>query len=159
MFNQFARDNRIGVVKRIGSMKQLEVIWTDGPVMNERIKFDDVTPVFVAVKDDRNTFPHLASLDKRQDFKELIERAEAAREQHDRLCKIDEPEFSHEEVVEMDMQFTADIGIVEFLLGDRDRQADVMALGFRRAAISGLHDAWPAAGANNKAPLLIGQPL
>src|SRR6516162_2584854 len=134
-------------------MEQLEVAWADRAIFHQRVELDHLAPVFGAEKHDRHVLACLARLNQRQDLKQLVECAIAAREQHDRLREIDKPELAHEEVMKIKMQVPANIGIVEFLWY-RDSQPDIEPLRFGSAAIGCLHDAGTATGTDNKAPLL-----
>ena len=71
--------------------------------------------VFGAEKHDRHALAQLVRLHQGQDLEQLVERAIAAGEQHDRLGQVDEPELAHEEVMKIEVQFSADIRVVEFL--------------------------------------------
>src|SRR5438067_4609802 len=94
-----------------------------------------------------------------QDFEQFVERAETAREQHDRLGEIDEPELPHKEIMKVEVQLPADIRVVELLIRYRDREPDIDAPCFRGARVSRLHDAGTAAGADDEAPVLAAQIL
>src|SRR5512146_2053199 len=106
-------------------MEKLEIAGADRAVAHQRVEIDHLVPEFPAEQDDWHPLAHLAGLHERQDLEHLIERAEAAGKEHDRLRQINEPEFPHEEIVEMEMQLAADEGIVELLVRDRDGEADI----------------------------------
>src|SRR6516162_10756956 len=72
-------------------MEQLEVAWADRAIFHQRVELDHLAPVFGAEKHDRHVLACLARLNQRQDLKQLVECAIAAREQHDRLREIDKP--------------------------------------------------------------------
>src|SRR5271165_7648842 len=56
--------------------------------------------------------------------------------------------------MEVEVQFPANIRIVEFFVWNRDGQPDIEPVRLRSAAIGCLHDAWTATGADDEAPLL-----
>src|SRR5437868_6349319 len=133
-------------------MEQMSVLGADRAVAYERLEVQHLVPEFRAEQDDRHSFAHLARLHPRQDLEELVECAEAAREQHHRLCEVDEPELAHEEVMEVDVELAADEGIVELLIRNGNGQADIEPLCLGGTAIGSFHDAGTAAGAYDKAP-------
>src|SRR3546814_1768492 len=79
----------------------------------------------------RHLLADLAGLHQRQQLEEFVQRAEAARHHHHGLGEIGEPELAHEEVVELEVQLAADVGIVDLLHRQRDVEADVEAARFR----------------------------
>src|SRR5436190_15789040 len=130
----------------------MSVLGADRAVTHERVEIQHLVPELGAEQDDRHAFAHLARLRQRQDLEQLVERAEATWEQHHRLGEVDEPEFTHEEVMKVDVKLATDEGIVELLVRDRDGEADVEPLGLGGTAIGSLHDAGTAPGAYDKAP-------
>src|SRR5262249_47300317 len=62
-----------------------------------------------------------------------------------------EPQFAHEEVMEIKAELRADIRIRELLVWQLNRKSDGFASRFIGSAIGGLHDAGTAAGADDKA--------
>src|SRR6516164_1932232 len=135
-------------------MEEIEVAWADRAILNERAEIDHLIPVFGAKEHDRHALACLARLYQGQDLKQLVERAIAAREQHDRFGEVDKPELTHEEVMEVEVQFPADIGVVEVVLRDRDGQPDIEPSRLASAAMGRRHDAGTATGADVEAPLL-----
>src|SRR6516162_2363921 len=135
-------------------MEEIEVAWADRAIFNERAEIDHLIPIFAAEEHDWHALARLARLYQGQDFKQLVECAEAAREQDNRLSQVNEPKLPHEEVMKVEMQFPADIGVVEFFGRDRDGQPDIEPLSLGSAAIGRRHDAGTAAGADDEAPLL-----
>ena len=158
-FGQPLCDDLVGFVHRIGAVENVEIAWADRAVFNERVEIDHLVPVFGAEQNDRHALAGFARLHQGQDLEHLVERAKTTREQHDRLGQVDKPEFAHKEVVEIKVQFSADIGVVEFFVRDRDRQSDIEPFRLGSAAIGGLHDAGTAAGADDKALLLLAELL
>src|SRR4051812_41118681 len=61
--------------------------------------------------------------------------------------------------MEVEVQLPTDIGVIEFLVWDRDGQPDTEPLRVRSAAIGRLHDARTATGADDEAPPLAVEPL
>ena len=62
-------------------------------------------------------------------------------------------------IVELEGELAGDVGIVELFDRQRDGEANVEALGFRRAPVGGLHDAGPTASADHESAPIAGQPL
>ena len=56
-------------------------------------------------------FGELLGLHQREDLEHLVERAEPARKDHERLRQVREPELAHEEVVELEVQAVGDVRI------------------------------------------------
>ena len=61
--------------------------------------------------------------------------------------------------MELELEIVGDVGVAPLLLGQGDGQADVEALGLGGAAVGGLHDPRPAAGADDEPPALLLQAL
>ena len=72
-----------------------------------RRKFNTSVPVVGPVEDHQQLPRELLRLRQREELEQLVERAEAAREDHQRLGEIREPELPHEEVVEVEAQARA----------------------------------------------------
>src|SRR5204863_7007874 len=109
---------------------------------------------FAAVENDADFLRQLVGLDEREDFEELVARAEAAGKDHQRLREIREPELAHEEIVELELEPFGDVRIGTLLEGQPDVEADRLPAGFARAAVGRLHDAWTAAGRDDEAVIL-----
>ncbi len=93
----------------------------------------------------------LAGLDQRERLEQLVHRAEAAREDDERLRVLHEHRLAHEEVAEVDGR--GDVVVHPLLERQLDVAADRLAAGLRRALVRGLHDARPAAGDHGEAAL------
>src|SRR6266436_3983572 len=135
-------------------MEDVKLARADRAVFDQRLEIDHLVPVLGAEEHDWHALARLARLHQCEDLEQLVERAIAAGEQHERFGQVDKPELAHEEVVEVKMEAPADIRVVEFLVRDRDGQPDTEPLGFESAAIGRLHDAGTATGADDEAPLL-----
>src|SRR5262249_41732918 len=142
------------LVDRVGSVEESDVAGADGAIFRQRVEVQHLVPVARAEEHDGHAFLHLARLPQGEHLEELVEGAEAAGEQHDRLREIYEPELAHEKIVEMKVQLATDIRIVE-LLRDRYGQADIESLRLRGAAVRCLHDTGATAGADDKAALIV----
>src|SRR5207245_1487642 len=92
------------------------------------------------------------SLCQRENLKQFIQSSKTARENHQRLGQIREPELSHEKVMELEVQRRRDVRIWVLF----ERQPDIQANGFRtrllRTAVSRLHNSRSATSRNHKAP-------
>ena len=113
--------------------------------------------VLGAVEDDLDLLGELFRLHQRQDLEHLVERPEAARKDHQRLCQIREPELPHEEIVELEVQPLRDVAVRPLLEGQFDVQAHGFAARLLGAAVGGLHDARAAAGRDDEAMVRRGE--
>src|SRR5712671_8150996 len=138
-------------------MEEVEVARADRAVLDQCVEIDHLVPVLGAEENDRHAFARLARLYQRQDLEQLVERAVAAGEQHDRLGQVDKPELAHEEVMEVEAEFAADKWVVKFVVRDRDGQPDIEPFRLASAAAGRLHNAGTAAGADDEAPLLAAE--
>ena len=68
-----------------------------------------LVPVLAAVDDDQNFLGQLVGLGEGEDFEEFVHGAETAGEDDESLGEIGEPEFAHEEVVELEIQRRGDV--------------------------------------------------
>src|SRR5215472_11079535 len=85
VFGKALGDDVVGLVERIGTMEEIEVTWADRAIFNERAQIDHLIPIFSAKEHDRHALACLARLYQGQYLKQLVERAKAAWEQHNRL--------------------------------------------------------------------------
>ena len=88
------------------------------------------------------------------DFEQLVERAEAAGEDHQRGGPQDEVELPHREVVELQAELRRDVGVRLLLVRQDDVEADALGADLEGAAVGGLHDAGAAAGHHDEVALL-----
>src|SRR5215472_3018516 len=103
VFGQTFGDDVVGLVERVSAMEELEIARTDRAVFDQRVEINHFVPVFSAKEHDRHALSCLARLHQGQDLEQLVERAETAREQHNRLGEVDKPELPHEEVMEVEV--------------------------------------------------------
>ena len=118
-----------------------------------RAPVEQPRPVLGADEDDREV-ADLAGLDEGQRLEQLVERAEAAGQDHERVGVLHEHRLAREEVPELHGE--VDVGIERLLVGQLDVAADRQAAGLLAAAVGGLHDPRPAAGDDR--PAVAGQP-
>ena len=91
----------------------------------------------------------LARLDQRQRLEQLVERAEAAREDDERRRVAHEHHLAREEVVEA--QRPVDPGVLRLLERQVDREPDRQRPDLARALVGGRHDPAAAAGDDREA--------
>ena len=103
-----------------------------------------------ADEDDREV-EHLVRLHQRQRLEELVERPEAAREEHEALGRLHEHDLARVEVVEG--VALPDVWVQLLLVRKADVEADRDAAGLLRATVRGLHRARPAARHDREARL------
>src|SRR5215467_5739928 len=111
---------------------------------------DEAVPVFAPVDNNQNLLRQLLCLGQREDFEKLVERAKAARKNHQRLRKICKPELPHEEVMELQIQRRGDVRVGILLERQTDVQTYCLRARLARSAISGFHDSGSAAGGHHK---------
>ena len=87
VFAEALCDDFVGLVYRIGAMEKIEVARADRAIFHQRVEINHLVPVLGAKQHDRHALACLARLDQRQDFEQLVERTEAAREQDDALAR------------------------------------------------------------------------
>ncbi len=92
---------------------------------------------------------HLAGLDQGQRLEQLVERPEAAGEDHEALGRLHEHRLAHVEVLEG--QAEVDVRVQRLLVRQLDVEADREPAALARAAVGGLHHARPAAGDDGEA--------
>src|SRR6185437_8224389 len=89
---------------RIDEAEKIHVTGRDNTSVGHGLEIEDAVPVFTAVDGDQDFIGQLLRLRQGQDFKKLVEGAESAGEDHQPLGEVGEPEFAHEEVVELKIQ-------------------------------------------------------
>ena len=70
---------------RVGVMKQLEILFGNGAPLGHRLEIQHLIPVLAAVQHDADLLRQLVGLHQREDLEQLVERAEAARKDDERL--------------------------------------------------------------------------
>ncbi len=89
----------------------------------------------------------LVGLPERKCLKEFVERAESSRKYHYGLGVIEKPEFSHEKIIELEIEFRGYMGIGVLFIGQFDVEADGFFTAPAGAAIGRLLDSRSAASA------------
>src|SRR6266851_3458208 len=138
-------------VHRIGELQHFVFVWVDHAPAHHGAKVQHLIPIFAAINNDQIVARQLSRLQQGEHFPEFVHGAEAAGKNDERFGDLREPKFAHEEVVKIEAQLGADVGVGELLVGQLDGQADGFSAGFGGAAVGGFHDAGTAAGANHKA--------
>ena len=146
-------------LRRIGKLKEIEVLGRDRALLDQHVHVDDLLPVARPVDDDRDLLRELVRLVQRQQLEHLIQRSEAARKDHQRLREIRKPVLAHEEVVEVEVERRRDVRVRVLLERQLDIEPDRLAAGLPRAAVGGLHDARAAARGHDKPVPSPGQTL
>src|SRR4051794_37620567 len=140
------------LVEVIADDEQVEVLRGDHALAEGALAqpVDQPVPVGRVDQADRELVD-LAGLDQRQRLEELVERAEAAGQDDERVRVADEHDLAREEVVELER--VGDVAVGVLLEGQLDVQADRARAGLARAAVGGLHGAGPAPGDDGEAGL------
>src|SRR5215469_2363952 len=95
----------------IYDLEQFQVRRGNRSRIHECLKINHAVPVLAAVDYDQNLLGQLFRLRERENFKQLIHGAESAGEDDEGFRKICEPEFAHEEVMEIEVERRSDIRI------------------------------------------------
>ena len=80
-----------------------------GVVTNHGLDINDGLPVFGAEEDDGDIGVCLAGFDHSKDFEDFVESTEAPWHNNDRADEVEEPEFTEEEVIEVEFEFWGDV--------------------------------------------------
>ncbi len=115
----------------------------------ERIEVDDLAPIRFPVQDDGEPAVELAGLRESQQLGQFVQGPEAAGERHEAASEMREPEFAHEEVVELERQLAGDVGIRVLLVGQADVEPHGSPASVRGPSVGGLHDSATSAGADD----------
>src|SRR5271165_2286219 len=118
---------------------------------HQGLEIDDLVPETWPIEYHRNRAFQLAGLSQRQDFGELIQRAEAAGKYHQCARQVREPELAHEEVTKLERQCAGHVDIRTLFMRQADIEPDGSTAGVRGSAVGGLHDSAAAAGTDNVA--------
>ena len=98
-----------GVFGGVDELELVEIFRRDRAGVRKGLEVEDTVPVFAAVDDDQNFLRQLVGLRESEDFEEFVHGAEAAGEDDESLGEIGEPEFAHEEVMELKVQRGRDV--------------------------------------------------
>jgi hypothetical protein len=151
VFGEAVAEESEGVFGRVDELEQVQIVGGDGAGVDEGLEVHDAVPVFAAVDDDQNFLGKLVGLREGEDFEKFVDGAEAAGKNHQRFGEIGEPEFAHEEIMELEVERGGDVGVGILLEGQVDVEADALASGLVGAEVGGFHDAGTAAGGDDEA--------
>src|SRR5215472_11794487 len=146
------------VIDRIRLVKDLQIFGADSTPTDESIEVDHIIPVLAAEKHNRHNLPWLGCLNQRHYFEELVHRSEAARKDHQRFGKIDEPEFTHEEIVKIEHEIARNVAVHGLFVRKLDIQTDAPAARKCGPAICRLHHSTRSAGTDDEV-VMAGQRL
>src|SRR5437660_9739365 len=136
---------------RIDHLKQFQVVGRDGAGVDHGLKIDKIFPVLAPVNDNENLLCKLIGLGEGKDFEKLVECAEPSGKNYQCLGQVSEPELSHEEVMELEIQRRGDEGIGILFERQVDVEPDGLAASFFSAAVGRFHDAGASSGGNHEA--------
>src|SRR5579862_4138189 len=108
----------------VGETEEVQIFGTDHLMTCERVKIDDLFPVFASIKKNQDAPVELSGLLQRQDLGHLVERAEAARKHYQRARQMSEPQLTHEEIMELERQSARDVAIGPLLVRQSDVEPD-----------------------------------
>src|SRR5579885_1754938 len=103
IFRQSIAKKFESILRSIGELEKLDVLWRDRARVDESLEIDHAVPVFAAIDNDQYFLGQLVGLRERENFEEFVHCAEAARENYQPLRQIREPELTHEEIVELEI--------------------------------------------------------
>src|SRR5450755_4448092 len=147
-------DDLPGLFGRLGVGDQVEIFVGNDPFIGHLVEIEDRIPVFSAIEDDRDSL-HPLGLPQAKRVEQLVERAVAARKDHERFGSQDEVKLTNREVVELKAKIGRDVGVRFLLVRQINVQADALAANVEGAAIDGLHDAGSAAGGDHEVAAFI----
>src|SRR6202158_5618837 len=151
VFRQSIAQELEGVFWAVYDLELVDVFRGNGAGIDEGLKVDDAVPVFAAVDDHQNFLGQFIGLRERKNFEEFVHGSESAGENDEGLGKISEPEFAHEEIVELKVQSGSDVSVGALFEGQLDVQTNGLSPGFVSAEVGGLHDARTSAGSHHEA--------
>src|ERR1700761_4457578 len=134
-------------------LKELEVSGRDRSLLHQYIQVDYRFPVGRTVENDRDLLGQLFGLGEGKDFEGFVERAEAARKDHQRFGKVGEPVLAHEEVVELEVERRRDVGVGQLLKWQLDVEPNSLAAGLVRAAVGRFHNSRAPTGGDDETAL------
>ena len=122
----------------VDHLQKVGVAWTDEAVGGETTDdpVDESLPVRRTHEDEGDP-AHLAGLHQGEHLEQLVQRAEAAGEGHQRLRAHQKVHLAQREVVELEAQARRDVGVGCLLVGQHDVQPDALATDVVRAAVAG----------------------
>src|SRR5450631_1319404 len=151
MFGQASTQKLEYIFGAVDDLELVEVFGGNGAGVDEGLKVQDAVPVLAAVDDDQDFLGQLVGLREREDLEEFVHGAETAGENDESLGEIGEPEFAHEEVMELEVQRGSDVLVGTLLERQLDIQADRLSSGFVGAEVGGFHNAGTSAGGDDEA--------
>src|SRR6185437_4906278 len=95
----------------VDEAEEVHVAGRDDAGVRHGLEIENAVPVFASVDGDENFLGQLLRLRQREDFKKLVEGAEATGEDYQTFREIGEPEFAHEEIVKLKIQRGRDVGV------------------------------------------------
>src|SRR5262245_65140336 len=81
------------LVRSIGMDDEIEVFLGDRAPLHHRFEVEHILPILTSVEDHGNLFRQFVGLHERENLEQLVERAESAREDHQRLREVRKPEL------------------------------------------------------------------
>src|ERR1700689_760222 len=125
---------------RIAHPEQVKIWRRDHSGVNHGFEVDDLFPVRAAIDNYHNLLGQLLRLRKGENLEEFVERAKSAGKNHQGLGQIGEPEFTHEEVMKLEIERRRDVGIRILLEGQVDVEANRFSSSLVGAKIRGFHN-------------------
>src|SRR4051794_25820252 len=98
-------------LRSVHDIEELQVVGRDHARIYQRLEVDDLVPVIGAIQQHDHFLRQLLGLRQGQNFEQLVERTKSAGEDHQRLRQVGKPQLTHEEVVELEVQFRSYIRI------------------------------------------------
>src|SRR3989442_50322 len=134
-----------GLARAVGDVQQVEILGGDLALPRDAVAQPpgEPLPVLQAEQDDREVF-HLARLDQRERFEQLVHRAVTAGKHDEGGRILHEHRLADEEVSEVDGAL--DVGVEPLLERQLDVATDREAVPFLAAAVRRLHDPRAAPG-------------
>src|ERR1700690_4442515 len=103
--------------RRVHDLEKFQALRGNGSRVHHGLEVNQAVPILAAINDDQNLLGQFLCLRESENLEKLVEGPEAARENHQRLGQIREPELAHEEVMEFEIQRWSDMRIGHLLEG------------------------------------------
>ena len=149
-FREFSLQPVERFVNGIGDVEPISVDKINRAEFNYRFKLNDLSPIVAAKQNNGRILANFIRLYQGKDFHEFVQRAKSTLHDSRRLGHIDQPGFSHEEVVELRHQPIGNILIGVLFKEQRNIHTDCRAASFFGPPVHRVHNAGTAAGDDRK---------
>src|ERR1700676_3630354 len=150
IFRQAIAQKLESVFRAVDDFELVQVVRRNSTGVHEGLEVEDAVPVFAAIDDNQNLLGQLVGLRQREDLKQFVHGSESARKNDQGLGEIGEPEFTHEEIVELEIQRRSDVLVRTLFEGQLNVQAAGLSASLVSTQVGGFHDSGTSAGGNHE---------